>query len=324
MKRGLIAWDKQELSPDVLRARARRASDYLSKEGLPALVVYSELWRSNPARFFSNYMPYFNRALLILPVEGSPTLLCGLSPRVYSWIRSGTTIEDVRPAGNFVRPLLQLASEQNWNRIGCLDFEQFPYDLYQALRAESLTAISVDSARVYCTADDLAELTMRRKAAVLARQILAEEIPKGMGKPDYYVAGQLERQFRRSGVEDLIVLLTNGDAPPSPPVGATLGEYFSVSLALEYRGHWVRVSRPSGSDEVLRRCKSVFDEVLLEMPTGRAAFENLGGSYPFECIAAAGVTPHSIVAVHVDYEHNGKRLFYGDTCVYGPSGFKTL
>jgi hypothetical protein len=323
VKRGLIAWDKQELSPEVFRERARRVSDYLSRQGLPALVVYSELWRSNPARFFSNYMPYFNRALLILPVEGSSTLLCGLSPRVYSWIRSVTTIEDVRPAGNFVRPLLQLAAERNWSRIGCLDFEQFPYDLYQSLQAESLTAVSVESARVYSAAGDPAELAMRRKAAVLARQILTEEMPKGIGKPDHYLVGQLERRFRRSGVEDLIVLLTNGDAPPSPPVGTALGEHFSVSLAVEYRGHWVRVSRPSGSDEVLRRCKSVFDEVL-EKPTTRAAFENLGSSYPYECIDAAGVTPHSIVAVHVDYEHNGKRLFYGDTCVYDASGFKTL
>src|SRR5882672_7197509 len=102
---------------------------FLSDQQLPALVVYSELWRSNQARFFSNYMPYFNRALLIIPVDQPMTLLCGLSPRVYGWIRSVTIIEDIRPAGNFARPLFELAAERGWARIGILDFSQFPCDL---------------------------------------------------------------------------------------------------------------------------------------------------------------------------------------------------
>ena len=104
MKRGLITWDKAEIPPSVFDERIHRLRDFLSSKRLPALVVYSELWRSNPARFFSNYMPYFNRALLVLPLEGAPTLLCGLSPRVYSWIRSVTTIEDVQAGGKFCAP----------------------------------------------------------------------------------------------------------------------------------------------------------------------------------------------------------------------------
>ena len=118
MKRGLITWDKQEIPPAVFDERLRLVREVLSKEKLPALVVYSELWRSNSARYFSNYMPYFNRALLVLPLEGAPTLFCGLSPRVYGWIRSVTTIEDVKPAGNFASPLAQLVAERQWERIG--------------------------------------------------------------------------------------------------------------------------------------------------------------------------------------------------------------
>ena len=83
MKRGLITWDKSEIAPDVFARRVDGVRRTLAERGLSALVVYSELWRSNQARYFSNYMPYFNRALLIIPPEFSPTLLCGLSPRVY-------------------------------------------------------------------------------------------------------------------------------------------------------------------------------------------------------------------------------------------------
>src|SRR5215468_6186580 len=115
MKRGLIAWDKEEIAPAVFERRIHQVRYVLAARELSALVVYSELWRSNPARFLSNYMPYFNRAFLVIPSSESPTLFCGLSPRVYSWIRSVTTIEDVRTAGNFARPLAQLAAERQWS-----------------------------------------------------------------------------------------------------------------------------------------------------------------------------------------------------------------
>src|SRR2546428_761826 len=90
--------------------RADAVRRFLRERALPALVIYSDMWRSNEARFFSNFMPYFNRGLLILPCDFPPTLLCGLSPRVYGWIRSVTTVQDVRPAGNFAKPLLDRKS----------------------------------------------------------------------------------------------------------------------------------------------------------------------------------------------------------------------
>src|SRR5262245_64345890 len=154
MKRGLITWDKAEVPPSVFEARVNGARRVLAERELPALVVYSDLWRSNQARFFSNYMPYFNRALLIIPRDLPPTLLCGLSPRVYGWIRSVTTIEDVRPSGNFAKPLFDIAAERQWASIGLLDFEQFPYDLHKALHGGSLGLVNVESAGVFSPADD--------------------------------------------------------------------------------------------------------------------------------------------------------------------------
>jgi hypothetical protein len=241
VKRGLITWDKSEIPPAVFERRVEQARRVLADRELAALAVYSELWRSNQARFFSNYMPYFNRALLVIPRELPPTLLCGLSPRVYGWIRSVTTIEDVRPAGNFAKPLFDIAAERNWARIGALDFPQFPYDLYKALQAGTLQIENVESAAVFVPSEDESEIAMRKKAAALVQSILAEEIPHGAGKLDHHFVGQLERRFRRAGAEDLIVLLTNGDTVPAPPRGAVLKPGFSVSIALEYRGHWVRM-----------------------------------------------------------------------------------
>jgi hypothetical protein len=295
VKRGLITWDKSETPPDVFAKRVDRVRRVLTERSLPALVVYSELWRSNQARFFSNFMPYFNRALLIIPRDMPPTLLCGLSPRVYGWIRSVTTIEDVRPAGNFAKPLFEIANERKWPNIGVLDLGQFPYDIHKALRGGSIGLLDVPSPAVFAPSQDEAELTMRSKAAALTVQILDDEIPGGVGLIDHHFVGRLERRFRRAGAEDLIVLVTNGKTVPAPPTGATLEENFSVSVAMEYRGHWVRISRPHGSVR-----PSVFDE-------DKNCQERLDSGYPYEWNTG------KIMAKHTEFNHNGKRLFYGDT-----------
>src|SRR6516164_3554764 len=167
MKRGLITWDKSEIPPAVFERRVDRVRRVLGERDLAALVVYSELWRSNQARFFSNYMPYFNRALLVIPRELPPTLLCGLSPRVYGWIRSVTTIEDVRPAGNFAKPLLEMASERKWTRLGGLDWPQFPYDIFKSLQSGTLETVNVESPAVFVPDEDATEMEMRKKAAAM-------------------------------------------------------------------------------------------------------------------------------------------------------------
>ena len=259
MKRGLITWDKLEIPLAVFEQRVNRVRRVLADRDLPALVVYSELWRSNQARFFSNYMPYFNRALLIIPLEFPPALLCGLSPRVYGWIRSVTTIEDVRPAGNFAKPLFEIAAERNWTQIGVLDLDEFPHDIHKAIRGGPLEPLNVESPAAFVPSEDGTELAMRRKALALARQILDEEMPSGVGCIDHHFVGRLERRFRRAGAEDLITLVTNGQTVPAPPTGATLEDNYSVSIAMEYRGHWVRISRPQGTPELLAKCREFLE-----------------------------------------------------------------
>ena len=243
-------------------------------------------------------MPYFNRALLIIARDLPPTLLCGLSPRVYGWIRSVTTIEDVRPAGNFAKPLFEIAAERKWKRIGGLDLDHFPYDIHKALQSGPLVLASVESASVFSPADDDTERAMRRTAVALAKEVLKEEVPKAVGLVDHQFVGILERRFRRAGAEDLIVLTTNGRSAPAPPCGAVLEEHFSVSVALEYRGHWVRVTRAQGSAQLLGK-----------ITANAATSEKLDTSYPYE------IGGGKIHAPCFEYRHKGKRLFHGDTIV---------
>ena len=69
MKRGLVSWDKSELPPQELAARLATVHALAREEEVDALVLYSDVWRSNDARYLSNYMPYWNRAFVVVPRE---------------------------------------------------------------------------------------------------------------------------------------------------------------------------------------------------------------------------------------------------------------
>jgi Xaa-Pro aminopeptidase len=238
MKRGLITWDKAELPPSVFEARLARARAALAKHDLPALLVYSDVWRSTEGRHLTNFMPYWNRSLIVIPREQGPVLLCGLSPRVYPWIKSVTVFEEIRPASKLVPTLLQLCAERGWTKLGVLDLPRLPHEIHFPLEASSVEAFDVE-----LDLTDDAEIAMRRRAAEMAREILTAELPKGAGLTDYQFSGLLERAFRRAGAEDLVLLFTTGDSAPRPARGTMLGDKYSVAVALEYRGHWARVTQ---------------------------------------------------------------------------------
>jgi hypothetical protein len=308
MKRGLITWNPAEIPREEFASRQAAARDLLSSLQLAALVVYSDLWRSNHARYFTNFMPYFNRALLILPLDGAPLLLCGLSPRVYPWIRSVTTIDDIRPAGNFVTPLTQVAFERGWKRLGILDAGELPADLAARFTESKLELVPVPGGDLFRPEVNKVEIALRRFAANRCRAILLEELVAAAGLTDHGLAGVLERRFRAEGAEDVILLMTDGTHSPAPARGETLPEGSSVSVALEYRGHWVRVTRPNCSEDLMGLCYAAWKN-------GYTFVEDLSGAYPY----SAGVRG-SVFSAQTEIQVAGKRLYYGDTCRIAGNG----
>jgi hypothetical protein len=294
MKRGWITWDKTELPPSAFDARLAVVRKYLAEKDLPALVVYTDVWRSNQGRYLANFMPYWNRALLVIPRDSPPVLLCGLSPRVYPWIRSVTILEDIRPNMN----LRKLCEENGWARVGVLDLPLLPSDLAVP------NAVDVPWSAIHPEPDE-AELSMYRHAAKMAREILRGEIPAGL---DHEYVGRLERKFRRAGAEDLVVLATNGDTAPQSPKGLTLGATSSISVAMEYRGHWVKIVGPGFQPGA-------------GLPPG---VQILSGPYPYEYRRSQDLKPGAIFAAVTESTIDGKRIFEGDSFLLGPTGPELL
>jgi hypothetical protein len=327
MKRGWITWDHAELPPAVFQERLCRVRKFLSERDLPAMVVYSDVSRSNSGRHLTNFMPYWNRALLVVPVQNPPILICALSPRVYPWIRSVTTLEDIRPGANLLKQLQQVSSEHHWQKIGILDLLQLPQDLFASLTKTGMETIDIPSHLITGFNSDDWELSMRRRAANLARQVLAEELPQGTGRRDFDFVGRLEEKLRRAGAEDLLILLSHGDSAPLPAKGIILGDSYSVTLAMEYRGHWIRLSRPQTSAAVAESLLKSFHRLLNDpnAATNVSVYvDNLSGPYPFESVDRSEVQRGSIFAFHVESLENPQRFFYGDTCWIGETGAEPL
>jgi hypothetical protein len=302
VKRGWIAWDETELPRAVFDARLDTLRKVLAQHDLPAVVIYTDVWRSNRARYFSNFMPYWNRALLAVPREGPPTLLSTLSPRVYPWIRSVSVLEEIRPSPNLAQQALQLAAEKGWQRLGVLELERLPWDLHQQLRAGP---IEVAGIAVTFAPDDF-ELAMYRRAATMAREGVEAELASAPGIIDHEFVGRLENKFRRAGAEDLVILVTNGKTAPAPPRGEPLEPEFSVAVALEYRGHWVKIVRSASNRDPF---------------PGRIHVERLAGPYPYEVSALEAPT---ILAMRFESNAGDLRLFHGDTYWSGEQGLELL
>ena len=281
MKRGLIA----RLSPpEVFEARLERARAALKERDLPALLVYSDVWRSNQGRFLTNFMPYWNRSLIVIPREAPPVLLCGLSPRVYPWIKSVTILEDIRPASKLTAALEQLCSERGWSRLGVLDLPKLPVEIHMGLGAREI--VDVPSAGI--TDPDEDEFAVRRTAASHARIVLEHWLRRGS-----IDIGGIERDYRHCAAEDVIIRVKQRGE------GA-----YSVSVALEFVGHWVKLTRARGPEDEIAALRERFHDAL---ETGGGYRENLAGPQPYE----AGTGRIFFLQV----EHKG--LYHGDTCASG-------
>ena len=327
MKRGWIRWDRRELPPAAFEARLGRLRQSLAERDLEAVAVYSDIWLSNHARYFVNFMPYWNRSLVVIPREGKPVLLCGLSPRVYPWIRSVTVLEEIRPAGNLARQLLEFAAEKQWKRMGLLGSARWPQEIAAALGEGPVECVDVPPAGVFEPGSDEWELAMRRRAAEMARNILAEEMSHGSEEVDYQFVGRLERAFRRAGAEDAAILLSDGRTVPAPARGRVFRDGCSVTVALEYCGHWVRLSRPHTTppvEESLQNRWEIQLQHVLEPAHAPCYAETLSGPLPYESCDRFDLRPGDLFALHKEFRAGGQRLFYGDSCLFGETGLLLL
>jgi hypothetical protein len=305
MKRGLITWDKARVPASAFATRLDALNQLMERYAVPALVVYTDVWRANDVRYVSNYMPYWNRAFAVIARAQKPVLLCSLSPRVYPWIKTVTIHETIVPSPSLPTQLLKLATDRGWSRLGILDYEGLPHDLHVQIRAARLEVIDIPR-ELARAAPDAAEIAMHRHAAAIAREALAAELVEAaIGMSEFSLIGRIERAVRRAGAEDLVAMVCNGQGRFRPATGKIVGRNTSIMTAVEYSGHWAKVSR------------NVAGLISPLSSMERSGYmETLSASYPWQPVQPQALPDAAVVALQVELDGGaGVRVFYGDTCL---------
>ena len=311
MKRGLVSWEKDELPPEELAARLAAVHAVARSRGLDAVVVYSDVWRSNDARYLSNYMPYWNRAFVVTPVDDKPILLCALSPRVYPWIKTVTVHETIIASPSPPATLFKLCAERGWNRVGVCDLEGLPADLYAELMTGSVEIVDIPRSEIR-SAPSAVEVRMHARAARMAREVLEQELATVREQNDHELTGRLELQLRHAGAEDVVILVSDGQGPPIPAEGRPVGPHTSVVVAIEYNGHWAKVTRNLAG--VASSLASLGEATPLR--------EILSGPYSWENID--DTASPAVVSLQLQIAKDDRQFYYGDTCLQSKEGLRVL
>jgi hypothetical protein len=311
MKRGLVSWEKGELPPEELAARLAAAHAIARHKGVDALVLYSDVWRSNDARYLSNYMPYWNRAFIVVPLDEKPILLCSLSPRVYPWIKTVTVHETIIASPSPPANLFKLAAERGWKRVGIVDLDGLPADLHAELISDEIELVDIPRSELRPAPSEV-EVRMHGHAARMARRVLEEELATGGARTDHELTGRLERLLRRAGAEDVVILVSDGQGSPVPASGAAVGPHTSVVIALEYNGHWAKVTRN-------------FAGITSNLPVRDGVTELreiLSGPYSWESLEDAAIP--AVISLQREIRSRNQLYYYGDTCLQGKEGLRVL
>ncbi|HVY80387.1 MAG TPA: hypothetical protein VG994_05340 [Steroidobacteraceae bacterium] len=311
MKRGLVKWDRNELPADELGARLAAVHALARKKGVDAVVVYSDVWRANDGRFVSNYMPYWNRAFIVVPRDEKPILLCALSPRVYPWIKTVTVHETIVASPSPPASLFKLCAERGWQRLAVCDIDGLPADLHKELGVGKVELVDVARSELRPPPTEV-EVAMHARAARMARDVLDKELALARGQTDHELTGRLERLLRHAGAEDVVILVSDGRHPPVPAAGRVVDAQTSVVVAIEYNGHWAKVTRNlAGVTSALP-------------PRGHAVElrEILSGPYAWETVE--DTASPAVVSVQLAIAAGDRQLYYGDTCLQGKEGLRVL
>ena len=88
MRRGLMAWDADEVPVEALRPRIRRRQGELASADRDAIILYTNFIRSAAVSYLTAFSPYWADGLLLVPREGEPVFATTLSKRGMPCIRS--------------------------------------------------------------------------------------------------------------------------------------------------------------------------------------------------------------------------------------------
>ena len=305
MRRGLIAWSREEVPASVLDARIAKLQEKMRSAGLGVALVYTSFARPSAVAWLTHFVPYWNEGLLVVLPSGAPVLLAAFSKRMHDWIRSTSHVGEVQSVPDLGRATADFLERiSGISRIGVFELDALPWlvaePLVNSRHGKALTDATALFTSIRQPADET-EIHLARRAADIAAKALAA-IPAG-AKRASQVLSAIERSARLAGAEEVLPRLAPDlalDATLRRFEGdAALGERYAVGLSVAYKATWTRAVRcyaermPDSWIDAQRRMAawaSRLSEAAPSLQPDDAAFwsvEACVGSQPLSVVASS-------------------------------------
>ena len=200
MRRGLMAWDPDEVPARALDERLARLRAEMRRDGVEAFVAYTNIARGGAVCWLTGFTPYWNEGLLYVPMQGEPVFATALSKRVAEWIGS------VMPVGQVTttpRPSVLIGeriAQDGAKRVGILELDDFPAGHAQAILQAAPGVALVDATESFARArstTDAVEHLLVTKADALAAKACAALDPGNKHARDFIAPAEIGRAPRR-------------------------------------------------------------------------------------------------------------------------------
>jgi hypothetical protein len=256
MRRGLMAWDADEIPASALEERIWRLQSAMAASGQNAMLLYTNFIRSAAVSYLTAFSPYWADGVLLVPRQGEPLFATTLSKRVGSWIQT------VKPVGKLVssptpgKVIAERLAAAGVQRLAILELDSFPSGLYDEIAAMLPQTEIVDGSETFAKARGHLDAVGRRlpaKADAIARDSLAQ-VRVAADLNVGATLGAVERHARAQGAEEVYL----GIAPDLDADrrfirlsgGRCLGRRFAIRATVAYKGAWIRRTRTYAREDV--------------------------------------------------------------------------
>lgn len=319
MRRGLMAWNADELPKSVLEARIGRLQAAMRSDGLDGFVFYTNLVQPSAVTYLTGFTPYWSDGLLLVPRTGAPVFATALSKRVANWIASTNPVSEIvntpKPGSAVGRRLAADGSA----RLGVLELDRLPGGLFDEIAGAASGIELVDASSRFAKlrrSIDATERSLIEHADAIARSALAQIDASATDAGA--TAGLVEKHARLAGAEEAYIAVTpdlDTDHRLFRVSGARpLGERFALRASIAYKGSWVRRTRTFAKDAAGKAVVARADASFVSLTSSIAAGKPIGaqiathvaqlsgaklerfmaerptGSYPLQAVAGSGIS----------------------------------
>src|SRR5580704_7612650 len=280
MRRGLMAWDENELPRGVLVQRIEGLRAAMTRERLDGFILYTNLVQPSAVTYLTGFTPYWSDALLLVPKTGAPIFATALSKRVANWISSTNPLSEIVNTPKPGAAVGARLAADGCRRVGVLELDRLPGGLYDEITGAAPTVALADGSAAFASLRrriDPAERGLLAHADALAVSALAQVDPDQAADAGA-VAGLVEKQARLRGAEEAYIAVAADLAADRRMIRVSgpllLAGRFALRASIAYKGSWVRRTRTFDRDAAGRaavaRADAWFENLVSAIVPGRA------------------------------------------------------